>query len=189
MKKVVIGIQGDIGSTNERACLEFAKKHVWAEFEIKYLITTERVLEALEKGEIDYGTFAWESRAGIVKESEEAAKRFNFNKVDEVNLTLDHALLKSEEIDKSKTVQIYSHPQALKEHKSFLEKEFPNLELVEDIDTAVAASKLSQGEYPDNSLIIAPIACAEIYGLGVYMSDLPTNQGYWVIIYLASRSI
>jgi len=130
MSKITIGIQGDIGSTNERACNFFAQKYGWKDFEIKYLISTEKVLSGLEKNEINCGTFAWESsNGGLVHETQEAIKKYNYKKIDEEKFKLDYAILKNSKIDKSKIVQIYSHPQALKEHKPFLIKEFQNLEL------------------------------------------------------------
>lgn len=188
MSKIIIGIQGDIGSTNERACNFFANKYGWKDFEIHHLISTENVLNALGKNEISYGTFAWESsRGGLVRETQEAIKKYNYHKIDEEQFQLDHAILENHEIDKTKSVQVYSHSQALKEHKPFLIKEFPNVEFIEEIDTAIAAKKLRNNEYPSNSVIIAPISCADIYNLDIYLSDLPTNQGYFTTIYLAQR--
>ncbi len=185
MAKLIIGIQGGPGSTNERACLFFAKKYGWDNFEIKYLISTENVLSALNNKEIDYGTFAWgSSRAGLVEETQEAIKKYSYHKIDEESFELNHALFQKSPIDKSYPVKIYSHQQALKEHKPFLEKEFTNPELIEEVDTGLAAKKLSDNQYPRNSLAIAPITCRDIYNLQVYMEDLPTNRGYLTTIYL-----
>jgi len=186
-KKLIIGIQGDRGSTNERAAKLFAEKHGWPDYEIKYLISTENVLRALHNGEINYGTFAFESRAGLVEETKAAVKKYPYEKTDEEKLQLDHALLSSSKIHKNKTVEIHSHPQAIIEHGEFLKKEFPELKLIKEDDTGGAAKDLSKGKYPENSLVIASIACAEMYGLGVYMKDLPTNAGYWVKIYLVKK--
>ncbi|MFA6106704.1 MAG: prephenate dehydratase domain-containing protein [Patescibacteria group bacterium] len=186
-KKLIIGIQGDRGSTNERAARLFSEKHGWPDYEIKYLISTENVLRALNTGEIDYGTFARESRSGLVAETEAAIKKYAYEKIDEEKLQLDHALLASGGIDKSKTVEVHSHPQALLEHGEFLKKEFSELKLIKEADTGGAAKDLSEGKYPKNSLVIASIVCAEMYGLNVYQKDLPGNIGYWVKIYLAGK--
>lgn len=185
---ITIGIQGDRGSTNEKAAIFFANKYKWKEYKIEYLISTENVLRALQEGIIDFGTFAWESsRSGLVKETQEAIKKYKYKKIDEEKVQIDHALLSNSEIDKSKTIHVFSHTQALKEHKSFLQKYFPNVELIEEVDTAIAAKKLKNNEYPKNSIVIAPISCAKIYNLHVYMEDLPTNQGYFTVIYLAQK--
>jgi len=186
--KLKIGIQGHRGSTNERACRFFAMKHGWDNFEIEYLIFTEEVLSALNGGNIDYGTFAWKSsRHGLVSETQEAIKKYPYKKIDEVTLQIDHALLSNSIINKDKLVRVFSHPQALEEHRSFLENEFLHVELIKEIDTAIAAEKLQKGEYPDNSVVIAPIACAETYGLDIFLLDLPTNKGYETTIYLVKK--
>jgi len=188
MSKIIIGIQGDIGSTNERACNFFADKYGWENFEIKYLISTKKVLKALNNNEIDFGTFAWESsRGGIVKETQDAIKKYKYQKIDEEKFQIDHAILRNSDIDISKTVNIYSHPQALKEHEIFLTKKFKKLKLTEEIDTATAAKKLHNNKYPANSMIIAPVSCADIYNLEVYLKDLPTNKGYKTTIFLVKK--
>ncbi|MBI5415122.1 prephenate dehydratase [Candidatus Peregrinibacteria bacterium] len=183
-----IGIQGDAGSTNEKACKFFARKYQWKNFEIRYLITTENVLRALENNKISYGTFAWKSsRNGLVEETQKAIKKYQFEKIDEVVLPSDHVLLANSKIDSEKVVHIFSHPQALEEHKSFLEKHFAKFSLHEEIDTAFAAKKLSQNEYPQNSLVLAPKSCAKIYGLKIFLENIPTNKGYETTIYLVKK--
>lgn len=185
MIHIRIGIQGGKGSMNEEAVRAFAEKRGWKDVYIHYLITTERVLCALEDGKIDYGVFAWKSsRAGIVKESALAIEKFSFIKEDEVTLQINHALLSFGKIDEAKKINIYSHPQALKEHGSFLLSRFPSAKLIEEKDTALSAEKLSKGEYPENSLVIAPVGCAVEYGLSIYESNLPTNEGYETSFFL-----
>ncbi len=186
--RITIGIQGDRGSTNERACHHFAKKHHWNDYEIKYLVSSERVLKALQDKVVDYGTFAWStSRFGLVDETQEAIKKYQFTKVDEVTLQLDHVLLSKDEVDLAQPVRIYSHQQALEEHRPYLDDEFPDAELIGEIDTAVAAQYLSEGKYPKNSLVVAPISCAEIYGLQVFRNKLYTNEKYRAVIYLVKK--
>lgn len=186
--KLKVGIQGDKCSTNERAFYKFAEKHHWKSFDIEYCISTERVLYALENNKIDYGIFAWESsRSGLVQETQEAIKRHNYIKIDEEKIQLDHALLCKSKINRRELVYIFSHDQALKEHRSFLEKEFPLLTLIKEDDTAIAAKKLQKNEYPRNSLIIAPIGCSNIYGLEIFMEYLPRNEGYETTFYLVKK--
>lgn len=189
MKKIRIGIQGGEGSTNERACRFFAQKYGWEDFTIDYLVTTENVLRALDEGAVDYGTFAWKSsRAGLVAETQEAIKKYAYTKIDEHAFQLDHALLSRGSVDIQKTITVFSHPQALAEHKNFLEKTFPLLVLKEAIDTGLAAKNLRDKKYPANSLVIAPIGCAELYSLAVFQKDLPGNIGYETTIYLARKA-
>lgn len=188
MDKITIGIQGDIGSTNERACYFFIKKHNWQNFEIKYLISTENVLKALNENKINYGTFALKSsKSGFVQETQKVIKKYKYKQIDKELFQLDHALLQNSKIDKTKIVKIYSHPHALKEHEPFLRKEFKNIELKNEIDTAIAAQKLQNKKYNANSLVIAPLSCAKIYNLQTYLSELPTNKGYLTEILLVEN--
>lgn len=185
MKKIVIWIQWDIWSTNEKACKYFAKKNGWNAVDIKYLISTENVLIALQNKEIDYWTFAWESsKAWLVKETQEVIKKYKFQKVDEEKFFPDHVLFSRNNIDINKKIKIYSHKQALLEHKPFLDTKFSNIDYIEEVDTWIAAKKLSDWEYENNSIVIAPIWCSDIFDLNVYLSDLPTNKGYFTTLYL-----
>ena len=186
MSAIRIGIQGGKGSTNERACRFFAEKHGWNDIKIIYLVTTENVLRALHDGAVDYGTFAWRSsRKGLVAETQEALQHHTCKKIDEVVLPLNHALLGST-IDTRKTVHIFSHPQALAEHDTFLKDRFPLLKTHKEIDTALAAEKLSLHGYPKNSLVIAPLECAELYRLDIFLADLPENVGYETTLHLVT---
>lgn len=188
MNEIRIGIQGSQGSTNEKACHYFTKKHRWENFEIKYLISTKAVLVALEKGETDYGTFAWgSSRHGLVEETQEAIKRHSYQKIDEVILQLNHALLSNGPININQKIQILSHPQAISEHKNFLKNHFKDVEFIETRGTAIAAEMLKNKRHSENQLAIAPIECAELYGLRIHKKDLPSNQGYQTTIYLVKN--
>lgn len=186
--KLKVGIQGDKCSTNEKAFYKFAEKYQWELCDVEYCISTEKVLFAIENNRIDYGIFAWESsRSGLVQETQEAIKRHSYIKIDEVNIQIDHALISRSKINKHKLVRIYSHDQALKEHRSFLKNEFPLLMLINENDTATAAKKLQTNKYPYNSIIIAPLGCAKTYGLEVFMEHLPTNHGYKTTFYLVKK--
>lgn len=185
---MIIGIQGDKGSSNERACKEFCKKRNIQDYEIKYLISTENVLKELNQGKIDYGTFAIKSSKGMVKETQEAIKKYHFKKIDEINLEIDHALLSIKKLNREQYHQIISHPQALKEHEGYIKKHYPNAKFVKAEDTALAARKLKEGKYDDKTLIIAPKACAKIYDLKVIEDNLHTNKGYITTFYLVKKA-
>lgn len=188
MARPIIGIQGGIGSVNEKGCRFFAEKHKLRDYSIRYLVSTENVLHALSCGDTDYGTFAWEStRAGLVVETQQALTRYSFKKVDEHWFCPEHALLMHSAIDESQPITIYSHHQALREHCDYIHTRFPNVILCEETDTSVAAEKLSHGCYESNSLVIAPLACAAAFTLHIFEKDLPSNEGYLTKIILATR--
>jgi len=186
---MIIGIQGSKGSSNERACIEFCKKrNIW-DYKIKYLITTENVLKELNQGKVDYGTFAIKSsRGGLVKETQKAIKKYPFKKIDEIDLKLDHVLLGIKQLSKTEYNQVVSHPQALKEHKEYIMKNYPNLKLIEADDTALSARKLKERKYGSKTLVIAPKACAKIYGLKIIEENLLANKEYFTTFYLVKKS-
>ncbi len=183
-----IGIQGDICSANEIACHEFCKRQEISDYEIDYLISSENVLSALDEGQIDLGTFAYESsRGGLVEETQVAMGKYEFEKIDEISLSIEHVLLGIKKLPRENYSKIISHPQALKEHKEYLQKKYPLAELVEAEDTAIAAKRLKEGEYAEDVLVIALKNCAEIYGLKIIEDNLPANQGYQTTFWFLRR--
>lgn len=198
MKTIKIGIQGDIGSTNERACKEFIKRYKWnpESISIEYLITSENVVQALIQNTIHYGIFAtYSSRQGEVKETKKALSTLSshektlFRKHDEITLQLDHALLThpNHTLNTKLPIHIYSHPQALSEHKKYIMKRFTDYKdiiCIPEIDTAKAAENLANNLYSKNSVVIAPIICKTLYNLSVLENTLPTNEGYETTFYL-----
>ena len=76
---LVFGIQGGRGSFNEQALHDYVMRHEIKNYRIRYLFTSERVLSALHKGDIDYGQFAiHNSIGGMVRESILAIARYKF---------------------------------------------------------------------------------------------------------------
>ena len=185
-----IGIQGDFGSSNHYVALHFARKKNWSNYEIVPLRSTRGVLSAICAEEVDYGTFAWESASGgLVSETQKAIREFHYNKVDEIVIDIEHALLKKKgsSIDRNENVFIYSHPQALIEHQRYLNSEFPKVEYCEASDTGFAAKQLSLGVYPDNSLTISPPLCAEVYNLEILHNNIPYDGEAWTRFLLVKK--
>ncbi len=183
-----MGIQGGRGSCNEMACQRFCEKRGIEDFEIKYLISTENVLRELNEENVDLGVFAYESsRGGLVTETQKATSKYSFEKIDELSLEIDFVLLGLKKLPKEQYTKIISHPQALIEHKEFLQKKYPQADLVEAEDTALAAEKLKAGEYGENVLVIALKSCAEIYELEIVEKDLPANKGYETSFWLVAN--
>jgi len=153
------------------------------------LISTENVLKELNQGKIDLGTFAIKSsRAGLVKETQEAIKKYPFEKIDEIDLEIDHAFLGVKRLNKEQYHWIISPPHGLKEHKEYINKQYPNAKLIKLKDIALAARRLKKGKYDCNTLIISLKECAKIYQLEIIEDNLPTNKGYITTFYLVKKS-
>lgn len=180
-----IGIQGDVGSATEYAAIKFCKKMNIINHEFVYLITAENTLEKLTDTVITYAVLAIESPLGHpIPETVEAAKKYPFKKVDEINIEVPHVLLARKILTPEEYNRIISHPQALNKHKSFLSSKYQNCKFMKVEDTGMAARKLSEGKYDEKSLIIAMKSAAELYNLQIIESCLPASKGYLTKFYL-----
>jgi prephenate dehydratase len=181
---IVIGIQGEKGSANELACLDFVRKNKIRDYEIKYLVSSENVLRELNKGKIDFSFFAVSTKLGKVKESEVAMKKYSFKKVGEINYPIVHVLLGLEKRGKEYYSCVISHPHALKMRENYLKKNWPDLKFVEEKNTATAARKLSEGKYNDNTLVLALKECAKLYGLRIVDKKM---KSYYAKFYFVKK--
>ena len=172
-----IGFQGDIGSHSEAATQAFVQNFNFSNVEQIPLIDSKNVVEALEKGQIDYGVMAIEnSVVGKVKETKNALKK-NIKMLAQIKLPIHHCLF-----TKSKNAQIdfvASHIQALKQTILTRRKLLPEAKEVVCVDTAMAAKMLYDGDYPQNYAVICRQNAGEYYGLYLYaknIEDDPSNE-------------
>ncbi|MFQ6673930.1 MAG: prephenate dehydratase [Fidelibacterota bacterium] len=168
-----LGIQGGIGSFCDEAAMVFAKNHGIDDAEMAYLITTERVLEAVEKGDVDYGIFAMENaQGGVVIESVEALAHHACEIVEMFYVPISQNLLARRGVFLGDITEIHSHQQALRQCRDYLAEHFWTRPLVEEDDTAEAARRLREGKLPETAAVIAPRACADQYDLVVMEEDI-----------------
>lgn len=176
-----IGVSGIPGSFTEVAARTYAGE---APAEIEYLTTTATVLDAVEAGTIDVGIFAIEnSNGGVVTEylPAIAEHRFSIDKIFEI--PVDHMLLAKKDTNPSDITKIVSQRQALRQCRSYLLRQWPNIEVEEYVDTATAAKDLSEGKLPETAAVVASARAGEIYGLSVLderIQDLKFNYTVFI---------
>lgn len=179
MSKIKIGVSGDVGSFSEQAANEYCRKNQITDYELKYLISVEKVLNSLENEKVDLGIFPIEnSNGGVVIESIYAMSRYIFKIKDIFEIPVIHCLLTKKGIAKEDIKSIASHDQALKQCKMYLKRQWSNASLKETADTAKAARDLSEGKLNDETAILAPESCATLFGLMVMekgVQDLKFN--------------
>jgi prephenate dehydratase len=175
-----IGVMGAKGSFSEEAGRVYAKK--WLKnriFSIEYLVTAERVLSALGKGEIDLGIFPIEnSNGGVVLEAVHAMAKHVFSIERMFEIEVHHNLLVKNAVIAAKIKRIASHDQALKQCRTYLKRRWPNVILEEYEDTAKAAEDLARGKLPASTAVIASRTAAQVYGLAILeesIQDLKFN--------------
>ena len=179
MKSLIIGVSGAKGSFSEQAAKDLARKNNIKNYKIKYLISVENVLEALDKKEIDLGVFPIEnSNGGVVLEAIHAMSRHIFKIKELFEIPVIHCLLVHKNASKEDIKTIASHDQAIKQCKMYLKRIWPKAALEETTDTAKAAEDLSKGNLPKTTAVIASENCARLYGLKILeksIQDLKFN--------------
>lgn len=178
-KKQTIGISGGRGSFSEEAAHYYCQKYKIENYDLAYLVSVEKVLSDLEKDGIDLGIFPIEnSNGGIVYEAVYAMAKHNF-KIERIfEIDIRHNLLVLAGTEKDDIKKIASHPQALKQCRMYLKRNWPNVQLIEWSDTAEAARDLSKGKLDSQTAVIAPYKCAELYNLKILeegIQDLKFN--------------
>ncbi len=179
MKKIVIGVSGNIGSFSEEAANYYCLKNKIKNYRISYLISVENVLNTLSKGKINKGVFPIEnSNGGIVYEAVFAMSKYIFNIENLFEIDIKHCLLARPGVNTGRIKSIVSHPQALKQCRMYLKRKWKNIELEEYSDTAEAAKDLGAGKLSVVTAVIAPKICAELYSLDILeegIQDLKFN--------------
>lgn len=179
MPKTTIAVSGNKGSFSEEAADHYCQKNNIKNYELKYLVSVENALFALDKGEVGKAVFPIEnSNGGIVIEAVYAMSRhiFTIEKIFEIDIKMN--LMAKKGSRAGEIEQIVSHPQALKQCRMYLKRKWPEVLLEEYTDTASAALDLSAGRLPDKAAVIAPRICADLYGLDLLeesIQDLKFN--------------
>lgn len=174
-----IGVSGEKGSFSEEAAVYYCQKNKISHYELNYLISVDNVLDNLIKGKIQKGIFPVEnSNGGIVYEAVYAMAKYIFEIEKMFEIDVKHNLMALQGVDITQIKKIASHPQALKQCRMYLKRKKTGLEIIEWDDTAKAAEDLKNGKLSPDTAVIAPIRCAEIYGLDVIeesIQDLKFN--------------
>jgi prephenate dehydrogenase len=178
---LVFGIQGGRGSFNELALLDYVKRHDIKKYKVKYLYTSERVLEKLHRGDIDFGLFAMHnSVGGVVTESINAIARYKFKIVEDFGIVIRHNLMKRKDVAVSEIGTVMAHDQVLKQCKNTLETRFPNLKQVTGsgnlIDTAKAAEAVSKGILAKNTFILGNPLIANLFNFDTVETNLQDSS-------------
>lgn len=192
--KVTFGIQGGKGSFNEEALLYYVQRARIESYDVKYLHTSDRVLEALHRGEIDKGQFAiYNSVGGIVDESITAMAAYRFAIVDKFAIKISHALMIRQDAQLSDIDTIMTHPQVLRQCKQTLEEKYPNLKQTsgedELVDHALVAECLSKKKLPKNIAVMGSKVLAKIYDLKIVEDNLQDAEENYTSFMQVAREL
>lgn len=186
---ITYGIQGGRGSNNEEAIQYYIKQagikkykqslkfSQGSNYRIKYLYTSENVLSALNKGDIDRGQFAISnSEVGIVDESLKAMANYKFKIVEQYAIKISHALMIRKDAKFSEVTTIMTHPQVLAQCQKTLPQKYPHLKQTSGekqlIDQSMVAKYLSQKKLPKHIATMGSKILAKLYGLQIIEDNL-----------------
>ncbi len=182
-----VAIQGAEGSNHHKVARDF----YGSEIHLKECMSFDVLVDSLLDGSADLGVMALENTiAGSIIPNYALIDKYNLHIIGEEYLHIHHHLmgLKGQEIKDIK--EIWSHPMALLQCKEFFKK-YPHIKLVEDVDTAEVAKRISK-----ENLIgigaIAPKIAAEIFNLKVIEDEIQTikdNATRFVIVQTQESNI
>jgi len=167
--KNVIAIQGAEGSNHHKVAIDFYGKAI----QLKECMSFDVLVDSLLDKSADLGVMALENTiAGSIIPNYALIDKHNLHITNEEYLNIHHHLmaLKGQGIDDIK--EVWSHPMALLQCKDFFKKH-PHIKLVEDVDTAEVAKKISK-ENLVGIAAIAPKIAAEIFDLNVIEDEIQT---------------
>ena len=176
----VIAIQGAEGSNHHKVARDFYGETI----QLKECMSFDVLVDSLLDGSATYGVMALENTiAGSIIPNYALIDKHNLHITGEEYLNIHHHLmgLKGQGIADIK--EVWSHPMALLQCKKFFKKH-PQIKLVEDVDTAEVAKRISK-ENLAGIAAIAPKIAAEIFNLTIIEDEIQTikdNATRFVIV-------
>ena len=168
-KKLNIGIQGIKGSYHHIASESYFNEN----FNLRECLTFDHLVNEIEKSEIDMGVMAIEnSIAGSIIPNYALIDQNNLLIVGEVYFKINHNLMALNGQNINQINEVFSHPMALLQCKSFF-SEYPHIRLVESDDTAYEARRISKNNLKGVAAI-ASIEAAKYYNLNVLFKSIQT---------------
>jgi chorismate mutase/prephenate dehydratase len=144
--------------------------------------TIKAVFEAVYRGRSQYGVVPVEnSTEGVVNYTLDMLIDSDLKIAFEITLEISHNLL-SKTGKKKDVKKIYSHPQAKAQSRDWLENNFPDTPVVEEISTAAAAKRVSKDA---SSAAVASELAASVYDLKFIekgIEDYKTNFTRFLVI-------
>jgi len=175
-----IAIQGIKGSFHHQVVKEYFSENV----AIDECLSFDELVDSLLSGKSDQAVMAIEnSIAGPIIPNYALIDKNNLHIIGEHYLSIHQNLmtLKGQKIEDIK--EVHSHPMALLQCMDFL-KQYPNIKLVEDKDTAETARRIQEKQLTGIAAIGSKVA-SEMYDLEIIAPEIQTiknNMTRFVII-------
>ncbi len=178
--KSIIAIQGAEGSNHHKVARDFYGTSI----QLEECMSFDVLVDSLLNKKASHGIMALENTiAGSIIPNYALIDKHNLHITGEEYLNIHHHLmaLDGQKIEDIK--EVCSHPMALLQCKEFFKKH-PHIKLVEDVDTAEVAKRISQQNLKGIAAI-APKIAAEIFELSIIEDEIQTikdNATRFVIV-------
>lgn len=183
MSSIKVGFQGVSGSFSEQALFNYFPNDI----EAIALSQFEDVFIELDKKNIDYGVLPIEnSSTGAISDVYDLLNQYDCYIAGETYVKVVHNLLGVSGATISDIEEVYSHPQAFEQSKSYL-KDY-NWKLIPYYNTAKSAEYVME---QDNKSIaaIGSYKAAELYGLDIIAENINCNQFNTTRFIIISKSL
>jgi prephenate dehydratase len=178
--KQVIAIQGAQGSNHHKVARDFYGEQA----ELKECLSFDLLVDSLLVQKATQGVMAIENTiVGSIIPNYALIDAHNLYISGEEYLNIHHHLMALPGQDIMEIKEVCSHPMALLQCKAFF-KAYPHIKLVEDVDTAEVAKRISKNKLKGVAAI-APRLAAEIFELEVLEDEIQTikdNATRFVIV-------
>ena len=178
----VVAFQGEHGAYSEEACRHYFGEGVTTQ----PCRSFDDIFAVVESGQAGYGVVPVEnSTAGSINKSYDLLLDHDLKVYGEVLLRVRHNLLTvpgNQEPERAPIVQVRSHPQALAQCETYLNRR--KLAAVPWYDTAGRAKDLA-ADPVEGVAVIASRLAAEVYGLEIIdegIEDLPNNYTRFFVV-------
>ena len=169
--KQIIAIQGAEGSNHHKVARDFYGQSI----KLKECMSFDVLVNSLLDKTATVGIMALENTiAGSIIPNYALIDNNNLHIVGEEYLNIHHHLMAFPGQNIEDIKEVCSHPMALLQCKEFF-KNHPHIKLVEDVDTAEVAKRISKNKLKGVAAI-APKLAAEIFGLEVLEDEIQTMK-------------
>jgi prephenate dehydratase len=164
-----IAIQGIKGSNHHQVGKDFFGEDI----ELLECLSFDAIIDHLLDGTADKGIMAIEnSIAGSIIPNYNLVYHNKIHIIGEHYLSIHHNLMALPGIALQDIKEVHSHPMALLQCKEFF-KDYPQIKLVESVDTAETAKRIKEGQLA-NIAAIAPKMAADLYDLNIIAPEIQT---------------
>jgi chorismate mutase/prephenate dehydratase len=178
-QKLKVAFQGERGAYSESAVYTYFGDDA----EVKPCRDLTEVFESVDKQEVPVGVVPVEnSLEGSVNQTYDLFLTHNLKVSGEIIIRISHCLIANPSTNLEAVKTVYSHPQALAQCRSFLER--LGSELIPTYDTAGSVKMLKEKGLKDAAAVASEKA-AEIYGMKILareIEDIPTNYTRFFVI-------